>query len=242
MALEPAFWAQFPGNFSYIPRRGMIASRNFASLASLHNFARGKAEGNHWGQAVTVLETTAAGPYHFNFHHGDLGNFTVIGPSGSGKTVVLNFLLAQARKYDPRIIFFDKDRGAELFLRAIGGRYDVLRTGEPSGLNPLLLDDTRREPPVPAVVAEPAGDRARAHAGGGGPRAAQGRGRRQHGRAGRLPPARAFQPVAPRRPAPAYRRPVLAAGAVVGRGRARVAVRQCRRPRRPVAAAWSGST
>ena len=142
MALEPAFWAQFPGNFTYIPRRGMISSRNFASLASLHNFALGKAEGNHWGQAVTVLETTAAGPYHFNFHHGDLGNFTVIGPSGSGKTVVLNFLLAQARKFDPRIIFFDKDRGAELFLRAIGGRYDVLRAGEPSGLNPLLLEDS----------------------------------------------------------------------------------------------------
>jgi type IV secretion system protein VirB4 len=142
MALEPAFWAQFPGNFSYIPRRGLVASRNFASLASLHNFPVGKASGNHWGDAVTVLETTAAGPYHFNFHHGDLGNFTVIGPSGSGKTVVLNFLLAQARKYDPRIIFFDKDRGAELFLRSIGGRYDMLRPGEPSGLNPLLLVDT----------------------------------------------------------------------------------------------------
>jgi ABC-type transporter Mla maintaining outer membrane lipid asymmetry ATPase subunit MlaF len=36
----------------------------------------------------------------------------VIGPSGSGKTVVLNFLLAQARRFDPRIVFFDKDRGA----------------------------------------------------------------------------------------------------------------------------------
>ncbi|PAX06425.1 type VI secretion protein [Sphingomonas lenta] len=142
MALEPAFWAQFPGNFSYVPRRGLVASRNFASFASMHNFPAGRAEGNHWGQAVTVLETTAAGPYHFNFHHGDLGNFTVIGPSGSGKTVVVNFLLAQARKFDPRIIFFDKDRGAELFLRSLGGRYDVLRTGEPSGLNPLLLDDT----------------------------------------------------------------------------------------------------
>lgn len=142
MALEPAFWAQFPGNFAYVPRRGIVASRNFASLASLHNFPSGQAAGNHWGQAVTVLETTAAGPYHFNFHHGDLGNFTVIGPSGTGKTVVLNFLLAQSRKYDPRIMFFDKDRGAELFLRAIGGRYDVLRPGEPSGLNPLLLDDT----------------------------------------------------------------------------------------------------
>ncbi|MHA6720200.1 VirB4 family type IV secretion/conjugal transfer ATPase [Sphingomonas sp. RS6] len=142
IALEPAFWAQFPGNFNYIARRGLISTSNFAGFASGHNLPQGKASGNHWGQAVTLLETTAAGPYHFNFHQGDLGNFTIIGPSGSGKTVVLNFLLAQARKFAPRIVFFDKDRGAELFLRAIGGRYDVLRPGTPSGLNPLQIDDT----------------------------------------------------------------------------------------------------
>ena len=141
MALEPAFWAQFPANFKYIARRGLVSTGNFAGLASAHNFALGQPHGNHWGDAVTLFETTAAGPYFFNFHQGDLGNFTVIGPSGSGKTVVLNFLLAQARKFDPRIIFFDKDRGGELFIRAIGGRYDVLRPGHASGLNPLQLDD-----------------------------------------------------------------------------------------------------
>ena len=142
IALEPAFWAQFPANFKYVARRALISSGNFAGLASGHNFPTGQREGNLWGDAVTLLETTAAGPYHFNFHHGDLGNFTVIGPSGSGKTVVLNFLLAQARKFNPRIVFFDKDRGAELFIRAIGGRYDVLRPGVTSGLNPLQLEDT----------------------------------------------------------------------------------------------------
>ena len=141
IGLEPAFWAQLPGNFKYIARRGLVSTGNFAGLASGHNFPLGQAEGNLWGSAVTLLETTAAGPYYFNFHQGDLGNFTVIGPSGSGKTVVLNFLLAQARKFRPRIIFFDKDRGAELFIRAIGGRYDLLRPGTPSGLNPLQLDD-----------------------------------------------------------------------------------------------------
>jgi type IV secretion system protein VirB4 len=141
IGLEPAFWAQFPGNFKYIARRGLVSTGNFAGLASGHNFPLGQAEGNLWGEAVTLLETTAAGPYYFNFHQGDLGNFTVIGPSGSGKTVVLNFLLAQSRKYRPRIVFFDKDRGAELFIRAIGGRYDLLRPGTPSGLNPLQLDD-----------------------------------------------------------------------------------------------------
>lgn len=138
---EPAFWAQFPGNFKDIARRALISSGNFAGLASCHNFPVGQAEGNHWGPAITVLETTSAGPYYFNFHRGDLGNFTVIGPSGSGKTVVLGFLLAQAQKVKPRTVFFDKDRGAEIFLRAIGGSYDVLRPGEPTRLNPLLLPD-----------------------------------------------------------------------------------------------------
>ncbi|HCF24237.1 MULTISPECIES: VirB4 family type IV secretion/conjugal transfer ATPase [unclassified Novosphingobium] len=141
IALEPAFWAQFPGNFRYIARKGLVSTANFAGLASLHNFPVGQARGNHWGDAVTLFETTAAGPYFFNFHQNDLGNFTVIGPSGSGKTVVLNFLLAQARKFAPRIVFFDKDRGAELFIRAVGGQYDRLRPGEPSGLNPLQMDD-----------------------------------------------------------------------------------------------------
>ena len=140
--LEPAFWAQFPGNFKDIARRALISTSNFAGFASGHNFPVGQASGNHWGSAVTVLETTSAGPYHFNFHKGDLGNFTLIGPSGSGKTVVLSFLLAQARKFDPRIVFFDKDRGAEIFLRAIGGRYDAIRPGAPTGFNPLQLDDT----------------------------------------------------------------------------------------------------
>jgi type IV secretion system protein VirB4 len=142
LGLEAAFWAQFPGNFGYIARRALISSANFAGFASAHNFPVGQADGNFWGDAVTLFETTSAGPYFFNFHRGDLGNFTIIGPSGSGKTVVLGFLLAQARRYNPRIIFFDKDRGAEIFLRAIGGTYDSLRPGNPTRLNPLALPDT----------------------------------------------------------------------------------------------------
>jgi type IV secretion system protein VirB4 len=142
LGLEPCFWAQFPGNFDYIARRALISSGNMAGLCSLHGFPIGSPEGNHWGQAITVFETTSATPYYFNFHQGDLGNFLVIGPSGSGKTVVLNFLTAQAQKITPRTIFFDKDRGAEIFLRAIGGAYEVLRHGAPTGFNPLQLADS----------------------------------------------------------------------------------------------------
>lgn len=141
LGLEAAYWAQFPGNFGHIARRSLVSTANFASFASLHNFSVGQ-DRSHWGKAISTFETTAAGPYQFNFHHGDLGNFLVIGPSGSGKTVIVNFLLAQAQRHRPRTIFFDKDRGAEPFIRAIGGHYDVLRPGFPSGLNPLMLDNT----------------------------------------------------------------------------------------------------
>ncbi len=140
--LEPAFWAQFPGNEEYIVRRALISSANMAGFGSFHGFALGQASGNHWGDAVTLLETTSATPFFFNFHHGDLGNFSVIGPSGSGKTVVMNFLAAQAQKFRPRTILFDKDRGAELFIRGIGGRYDRISPGTPTGFNPLSLPDT----------------------------------------------------------------------------------------------------
>ena len=140
--LEPGFWGQFPGNEAYLVRRSLISSANMACFGSLHGFALGQADGNHWGQAVTLLQTTSATPFFFNFHHGDLGNFTVIGPSGSGKTVVLNFLAAQAQKFAPRTILFDKDRGSEVFVRAIGGRYSRITAGQPTGFNPLALADT----------------------------------------------------------------------------------------------------
>jgi type IV secretion system protein VirB4 len=140
--LEPLFWGQFPGNEGYLVRRALISTANAAGFVSLHGFPVGRPAGNHWGNAVTVLETTSATPYFFNFHEGDLGHFSIIGPSGSGKTVVLNFLAAQAQKFGPRTIFFDKDRGAEIFLRAAGGHYSVLRPGEPTGFNPLRLPNT----------------------------------------------------------------------------------------------------
>jgi type IV secretion system protein VirB4 len=123
-------------------RRALISTAGAADFLSLHGFPIGQQQGNHWGPAVTVFETTSATPYHFNFHQGDLGNFTVIGPSGSGKTVVLNFLAAQAQKFAPRLVFFDKDRGAEIFLRALDGHYSRLVPGEPTGFNPLALADS----------------------------------------------------------------------------------------------------
>lgn len=142
IALEPSFWAQLPGNFSYIARRSLISNKNFAGFASLHNFPVGRPSGNHWGEAITRLETTSGTPYWFNFHERDVGNFTVIGPVGTGKTVLLTFLHAQAQRLNPKSVYFDKDRGAEIYLRAIGADYTIVSRGRRTGLNPLQLTDT----------------------------------------------------------------------------------------------------
>ena len=143
--LEACYWSQLPANLSYQARTSMISSQNFAGLASFHNFPTGKKSGNHWGEHVSMLETTSGAPYYFNFHHNDLGNFNLFGPSGSGKTVLLLFLLAQAQKFKPKSVFFDKDRGAEIFIRAMGGQYAIIEPGIASGFNPLACEGSEAE-------------------------------------------------------------------------------------------------
>lgn len=140
--MEPAFWSQIPGNFKYIGRKAVINTNNLAAFSSFHNYPLGKPHNNFWGEAVTVLDTTSGTPYYFNFHLRDIGHTTIIGPTGAGKTVLMNFLCAQAQKFRCRLFFFDKDRGAEIFLRAINGVYTIVDPGKRCNFNPLLLPDT----------------------------------------------------------------------------------------------------
>ena len=224
--LEPAFWGQFPGNEQYVVRRALISSSNAAGLhlaARLPAGPRARQPLGRGGDAC--FETTSATPYFFNFHEGDLGNFTIIGPSGSGKTVVLNFLAAQAQKFAPRTILFDKDRGAEIFLRALGGRYERITRGAPTGFNPLRCPTT---PVNRAFLRDWLGVPAR------GQRRRGRDGDRQGGRREFRPRARASPPALParparRRPPAAAGRPAVAARPVDLRRRARLAVRQPRR-------------
>lgn len=140
--MEAAYWAQLPGNFDQVARGADISTMNLAGFASLHNYPTGKIAGNHWGDAVTVFDTSSGTPYFFNFHARDVGHTTIIGPTGAGKTVLLNFLCAQAQKFNCRMFFFDKDRGAEIFVRAIGGKYTVIEPAKLCKFNPLQLPDT----------------------------------------------------------------------------------------------------
>ena len=154
LAVTSSYYAQLPGNWKYRTRLANVSSLNFLGLSPLHNFASGKKSNNPWGDCVTTLQTTNGQPYYFNFHathpsEDSLGekaiaNTMVIGKSGTGKTALINFLLSQIQKLKPTptIFFFDKDRGAEIFVRACGGNYMALDNGQPTGFNPFQCDNT----------------------------------------------------------------------------------------------------
>ena len=151
LALEAGFWAQLPGHFAMRPRRAPITSRNFAALNPWHNYPKGRPSGNHWGEALTLLKTSAGSPFYFSLHASDpsnaeaprdIGHTFLCGPTGSGKTVLIGFLIAMLTKQGATQVVFDKDRGLELLVRALGGTYLPLRNGRATGFNPLQLEPT----------------------------------------------------------------------------------------------------
>lgn len=153
LALEAAYWGQLPGHFAMRPRKAAITSRNFCAMCGFHNFPTGRATGNHWGDALALLITSAHSPYYFSLHASDpadpdggsrkdTGHTFICGPTGSGKSVFIGFMLTMLSRQGATQVVFDKDRGLEILVRALGGKYLPLKNGERTGFNPLQLPPT----------------------------------------------------------------------------------------------------
>jgi len=147
---ESAFWAQIPTNLKYVARSSLISSQNFVDFFPLHNYRTGFRDGNHLRSALTLIETPSKTPLWLNLHargpkdNPSAGHTTMIGGNGSGKTVAMCFLDAQLNRYGGSSFFFDRNRGAEIYIRACGGYYAVLSPDYASDIrfNPLQLDDS----------------------------------------------------------------------------------------------------
>lgn len=158
LALPGLFFAALPGNAEDAPRIARVTSVNFAHFSPFHALYAGKRNGNPWGEALLMMRTPSDEPFYFNFHatppgrnaRGEmaLGNTVVIGTSGTGKTVFLNACAAMAQKYRTpttpfSLVFFDKDRGAEIAIRALPkSAYFVFEAGRETGFNPFALAPT----------------------------------------------------------------------------------------------------
>ncbi|NBX53318.1 MAG: hypothetical protein EBT63_06705 [Proteobacteria bacterium] len=145
--LEDCFWAQLPSNFKFLKRQKIINSYRIAGFGSLYSFDSGSISGTYWGPALTTFKTINNTPYFFNFHELDVGHALFIGGVGSGKTVLINFLLAQSRRYNTKIYYIDFDNKAQNFIEMMGGFYYDLAYQDPSDkrclkINPFALNNS----------------------------------------------------------------------------------------------------
>lgn len=153
-ASAPAsYFSQLP-NYWYIPRKMMKSSRNLAAAFSMHNYSRGKATGNPIGDgtAIIPLQTRSKTLYDFNFHFtnpledtlGDqiAGHTLILGATGTGKTTLQTALLAFTQRFNPAMFVLDKDRGMDIFIRALDGDYFAIEEGRPTGINPFQFEDS----------------------------------------------------------------------------------------------------
>lgn len=143
--MEDCFWAQLPANFRFLKRQKIVNSYKIAGFSSLYSFASGAISGNYWGPAVTTFKTITNTPYFFSFHDGDQGHSMFLGKNSSGKTTLLNFILAQTRRFKSKIFYFDFDNKAKNFINMLGGFYYDLSYSDPQSkeclkINPLALN------------------------------------------------------------------------------------------------------
>ncbi|MBY0407090.1 MAG: hypothetical protein K2Q01_05310, partial [Rickettsiales bacterium] len=150
---EEVFWSQLPGNFEFIRRKDTINTCRLAGFARLNRYPQGVSTGNHWGDAVTILTTLVGSPYFFNFHHQDNGHTLVLDFNSFNDqfcAILMNFLMCETRKFDGKLVVFDRHRSADLLFDKLGGAYHnfpaLSRDPEqaPVKLNPFLLPDSPR--------------------------------------------------------------------------------------------------
>jgi len=138
--MEDCFWAQLPANFRFLKRQKIINSYRIAGFSSLYSFASGAIIGNYWGPAVTTFKTITNTPYFFNFHDGDQGHCMFFGKKSSGKTVLMNFIIAQARRFKSKVYYFDFNNKARNFIKMLGGFYYDLSYDNPEDEYCLRMD------------------------------------------------------------------------------------------------------
>ena len=143
--LEAKHMCMFAGNSKYRTRIKRVSSENFADFSSMHvEHSRPNSNKNVWGSSLLAANTINKSPYYLDLHNDEVGNAVITGFTGSGKTVFMVALALFANKYDSKVIYLDKGRAANIAILALGGSYQVIKEGVPTGFNPCQLPDTPR--------------------------------------------------------------------------------------------------
>lgn len=140
-----AFLAAVPGNHSFNLRSLYLLNTNYADFSFLFTLHGGEPHNAHLrAEYLAVLETNHHTPYFLNLHYRDVAHTMVLGRTGAGKSFLLNFLITNLQKYDPRTFIFDLGGSFESLTHLFEGSY--VRVGlESTGfkINPFSLPPTK---------------------------------------------------------------------------------------------------
>jgi type IV secretion system protein VirB4 len=152
-ASKVSWFAQIPG-FDVFPRSFKMLSKTVAVSIPMSSTPKG-IENSDWGQGPLVVFPTAQGtPYMFQFHVSSapaaVGHTLTIGPTGGGKTTLFSFLISQSLRHPKlKAVFFDRNKGAEIFTLSVGGKYVTMQNKDKTAgmnfeahLNPLKMEDS----------------------------------------------------------------------------------------------------
>lgn len=121
--LEHCFWSQLPGNFYTVVRKKNINIKNIAGFACLNSFPSGSFAGNTWGSPLTIMRTIIDTPYFFNFHHLNNGNNLIVADINNKQNYLINFLITQSSRFNPRIFYFTNSNSSLPITKAIDGNF-----------------------------------------------------------------------------------------------------------------------
>jgi type IV secretion system protein VirB4 len=154
--LAHSFWSQLPGNFHLLHRMYPDMLKYAGAFAFLHQQNIG-AQYSKWGRAISLLRTEKGTPFFFSFHPlGKASGHTgIFGTPSSGKETLINFLLTQATKFSPTVLYVSGYFSSAIFATALEAELDYVSIRElvsqgeltppimqNSLINPLLVEDT----------------------------------------------------------------------------------------------------
>jgi type IV secretion system protein VirB4 len=140
-----SFLATVPGNHVFNLRYVYLLNSNYADYSFLFTLHCGEHQNHHLRQEyLAVLETNHHTPYFLNLHHRDVAHTMILGRTGAGKSFLLNFLITNLQKYDPRTFIFDLGGSFESLTQLFGGSYVKIGMDSPDfRINPFSLPPTK---------------------------------------------------------------------------------------------------
>jgi len=140
-----AWLAVIPGNSDFNVRHLLLMNTNYADLAFVFRPSSGELENRHLGtEYLAVFETNQHTPFFLNLLYGDVAHAMALGMTGSGKSFLMNFLLAQAQKYQPFTFIFDLGGSYRSLTRLFRGTYVPVGIESQSfSINPFCLPATK---------------------------------------------------------------------------------------------------